>query len=97
MCLLLSILYVVSARLTPIRQWCATFEHDLLIPSRFPSIYAELIQLIASEIVPYRPGRSEPRALKRRPKPYSFLTKPRHKMYVPPHHNRPNSRPRQAA
>ena len=49
-------------------------------------------RLAASELVPLRPGRSEPRALKRRPKPYSFLTKPRHNMYVPPHHNRPNSR-----
>jgi len=80
-----------------LRQWCATCEHHLLSPRLFQKLYAELILLIASELVPYRPGRSEPHALKRRPKPYSFLTKPRHKMYVPPHHNRPNSRPRQAA
>ena len=27
---------------------------------------------------PHRPGRVEPRAVKRRPKPYPLLTKPRH-------------------
>jgi hypothetical protein len=34
----------------------------------------ELIELIVN---PYRPGRSEPRAVKRRPKPYKLLTEPR--------------------
>ena len=37
-----------------------------------------LLQWIAYDTVPYRPGRVEPRAVKRRPKSYSFLTKPRH-------------------
>lgn len=80
-----------------LRQWCSSCEHQLLSSRLFPKLYADLIHLIASDLVPLRPGRSEPRALKRRPKPYSFLTKPRHTMYVPPHHNRPNSRPRLAA
>ena len=35
-----------------------------------------------------RPGRSEPRAVKRRPKGYHLLTKPRHEMIVPSHRNR---------
>ena len=35
----------------------------------------ELIELIVN---PYRPGRFEPRVVKRRPKPYSFMTKPRY-------------------
>ncbi|MBE7539455.1 MAG: transposase [Opitutaceae bacterium] len=38
----------------------------------------ELIDRIISDLVPFRPGRSEPRAKKRRPKNYQFLTKPRH-------------------
>jgi hypothetical protein len=37
-----------------------------------------LYQSIAGYIVPERPGRSEPRAVKRRPKPYQLLTAPRH-------------------
>jgi hypothetical protein len=39
---------------------------------------AELLQSIAADLVPERPGRREPRALKRRPKPYPLLTQPRH-------------------
>lgn len=38
----------------------------------------ELIDRIIFDLVPFRPGRSEPRAKKRRPKNYQFLTKPRH-------------------
>lgn len=33
---------------------------------------------IAQLRLPYRPGRVEPRAVKRRPKPHRLLTKPRH-------------------
>jgi hypothetical protein len=73
-----------------LHEWCASCAQDLLRPSRFPKLYADLIFLIARDLVPLRPDRSEPRALKRRPKPYSFLTKPRHKMRVPPHRGRPN-------
>jgi len=44
----------------------------------------ELIGRIASDLVPRRPNRSEPRALKRRHKNYQFLTKPRHQFRVSP-------------
>lgn len=37
-----------------------------------------LIQSIADDTIPHRPDRVEPRRLKRRPKPYRLLTKPRH-------------------
>ncbi|MDH4305726.1 MAG: IS4 family transposase, partial [Nitrospira sp.] len=36
-----------------------------------------LLVLIAQRQVGNRPGRLEPRAIKRRPKPYPLLTKPR--------------------
>ena len=39
-----------------------------------------LLESIASNIISERPGRSEPRAVKRRPKPYRRLTVPRHEM-----------------
>jgi hypothetical protein len=47
-----------------------------------------LIQVIAEDLVPERPGRREPRAVKRRPKPCSWLTKPRHKFKDAQHRNR---------
>jgi len=37
-----------------------------------------LLLLVAEQSVGNRPGRIEPRAIKRRPKPYPLLTKPRH-------------------
>lgn len=44
----------------------------------------DLIQLlyesIAGKIIPFRPGRREPRAVKRRPKKYQLLTAHRHEM-----------------
>ena len=49
----------------------------------------QMLAIIASDPVPERPNRSEPRAKKRRPKNYHLLTKPRHEMKVPPHRNRP--------
>lgn len=47
-----------------------------------------LVQTIAADFVPDRPGRREPRAVKRRPKPCSYLTKPRHRFKDSPHRNR---------
>jgi hypothetical protein len=40
-------------------------------------LLAFLIQSIADDIVPHRPDRVEPRRVKRRPKPYRLLTRPR--------------------
>ena len=44
-----------------------------------------LIEIIALDLVPERPGRREPRAIKRRPKPYPLLTKPRREFQEIPH------------
>jgi hypothetical protein len=44
--------------------------------------YENFLLALASAPVPWRPNRSEPRAVKRRPKPYQYLTQPRHKMIV---------------
>ena len=44
------------------------------------AIYQAMLATIAADRVPDRPGRREPRCLKRRPKPYPFMTKPRHIM-----------------
>jgi hypothetical protein len=47
-----------------------------------------LLEIIARDKLPERPGRSEPRAVKRRPKPYPLLNRPRRKFREVPHRNR---------
>ena len=55
----------------------------------------ELYRVLASDAVPERPGRREPRAVKRRPKPYPRLMGPRHGWLEIPHQSRyrKNSKP----
>ncbi|WP_072207791.1 transposase [Mastigocoleus testarum] len=43
-------------------------------------IYSTLLKVIAHKAVPERPGRSQPRVRKRRPKAYPLMTKPRHEL-----------------
>jgi hypothetical protein len=58
-------------------------------PRRQTGLLDAMFELIAQDQLSIRPARSEPRAQKRRPKAYPFLTKPRHKMRVAPHHLQP--------
>jgi hypothetical protein len=55
---------------------------------RQKQLIRNLLQAIAADVVPYRPGRREPRAVKRRPNPCAYLTKPRHKFKDSQHRNR---------
>jgi hypothetical protein len=48
----------------------------------------KLLATLAADQVPERPGRREPRAVKRRPKPYARLNQPRHQFKDLPHRNR---------
>jgi len=48
----------------------------------------ELFRVLASDLVPDRPGRREPRAVKRRPKPYPRLMCHRHRFREIQHQNR---------
>jgi len=45
----------------------------------------ELLRVLANDLVPYRPNRREPRAIKRRPKPFPLLTRPREQFKEIPH------------
>ena len=45
----------------------------------------EVLNICATKIVDIRPGRQEPRAIKRRPKPFQLLTAPRHVFREIPH------------
>ena len=51
-------------------------------------LFDRLLQTIAADLVPERPGRREPRAVKRRPKPCAWLTQPRHQFKDSQHRNR---------
>lgn len=44
---------------------------------RFPGLYRSMIRDVAGDMNPYRPGRIEPRAIKRRKKQYDLLNQPR--------------------
>ena len=60
-------------------------HHDL---SLFHQLWDDLLLNLARDQVPERPGRREPRAVKRRPKPYPLLTRPRRRYREIVHHNR---------
>ena len=51
-------------------------------------LVAMMLSDLARDVVPERPGRRQPRAVKRRPKPFALLTKPRHLFKDVPHRNR---------
>jgi len=52
------------------------------------ALYAELLRILAADGVPHRPGRFEPRAVKRRLKAYARLNCARRKFRDVPHRNR---------
>ena len=66
--------------LTAMRQW-APHLHDAS-GEKCARLCEDMFAVVASELLPVRPNRVEPRAVKRRPKVYQFMTKPRHIMRV---------------
>ncbi len=54
-------------------------------PRTISALVDEMLLAIARDLVPRRPGRSEPRVKKRRPKNYRLMTKPRQEMGSLPH------------
>lgn len=61
-----------------LRQWEEVFHAAGNKPTEMKRLKAQLLKLLAEDLVPERPGRREPRAKKRRPKKYALLNKPRH-------------------
>jgi hypothetical protein len=51
------------------------------------NLWQNLLRTLAGDRVPRRPGRTEPRAIKRRPKPFPLLNRPRRKFVELPHRN----------
>jgi hypothetical protein len=70
-------------------SFAGTVQHfDVIVPylylfcgtTKAVMLYKLLLKWIAYDILPYRPNRIEPRALKRRPKEYALLNRPRQQM-----------------
>ena len=51
-------------------------------------LWQDLLLNLARDLVPRRPNRREPRAVKRRPKPYPLLNQPRHRFVEISHRSR---------
>ena len=60
-----------------VRQWGPVLAQPHLDHKRRRHLYELMLRYLAKDPVPHRPNRREPRALKRRPKQYPSLTKPR--------------------
>jgi hypothetical protein len=71
--------------LDTLRQWSAAVYACSQSPRKQVELINRMLERIAGDPVPHRPGRSEPRARKRRPKTYQLLTEPRHEVKVIPH------------
>lgn len=69
--------------LTALRQFASPLAQCSKRRSKL--LWELLLFSIAEMLVPERPGRQEPRAIKRRPKNYAWLTQPRHE-YKEIHH-----------
>jgi hypothetical protein len=60
-------------------------------PRRLTAHHADVMETCGEKTIDPRPGRREPRALKRRPKNYPLLTSPRNEFRATPHRGRPRS------
>ncbi len=77
-----------KASVQAFRQWQPLLNDTRLKSKERRQLMALLINAIAAKSLYQRPGRREPRCVKRRPKPYALLTAPRHLMKEIPHRGR---------
>jgi len=74
--------------LDTLRHWVDVIHASRRQPKKQAQLATQMLAVIAADPLPLRPGRSEPRATKRRPKNYQLLNKPRRLMGNLPHRNR---------
>lgn len=77
-----------KASIQALRQWEPQLHRRAADDSERRRLLGSLRAAIGARQVTVRPGRREPRCLKRRPKPFAFLTAPRHQMFEIPHRGR---------
>ena len=70
-----------------VRQWAPVMAAADAGPQTRRRLLAALLECLARDRLPHRPNRTEPRAVKRRPKNYQRLTRPRHTFKECPHRN----------
>lgn len=71
-----------------LRQWEPTINQYRHKSHQMTQIILKMLDVIAKDILYQRLGRREPRCLKRRPKPYDRMTRPRAVMMEIPHRSR---------
>jgi hypothetical protein len=74
--------------LDTLRHYAQVIRASMGSPHKQQALIDQMLERMAADLLPLRPGRSEPRAKKRRPKNYQLLTRPRKKMGRLPHRNR---------
>ncbi|MEJ1372329.1 MAG: IS4 family transposase [Candidatus Sedimenticola sp. (ex Thyasira tokunagai)] len=77
-----------KATIQALRQWEPLFNRTDINDRERRRLIVALTQAIAANVITSRPGRREPRCIKRRAKPYALLTAPRHEMIEIPHRSR---------
>jgi hypothetical protein len=75
-----------------LRQWEPHLNQAKSSRQERQDLIGRLYESMAGKRVPERPGRSEPRAVKRRPKSYQLLTASRREMQVIPHRGKPRAK-----
>ena len=70
-----------------VRQFAAAIAQARSVKKQ-KQLWDKLLEAIARDQLPERSGRSEPRAVKRRPKRYALLNRPRRSFKEIPHRNR---------
>ncbi len=74
--------------LQALRNWEPHLNQAKLSKAECFRLISDLYEAMTNTPIRQRPGRSEPRCMKRRPKSYQLLTAPRHEMKEVPHRNR---------
>lgn len=73
--------------LATVRHWAPALAKSKMREPTPSELYPIMLGYIATDLVPHRPNRIEPRANKRRPKNYQLLRKPRNQFKETPHRN----------
>jgi hypothetical protein len=68
--------------------WSVNLRSPRASPRQRTELWDTLLAVVAADLLPLRPDRHEPRAVKRRPKNHPLLTKPRHQFQDIPHRSR---------
>ena len=74
--------------LQALRNWEPHLNQAKVSQAERFRLVSDLYDAMTNTPIRQRPGRSEPRCIKRRPKSYQLLTAPRHEMKAVPHRSK---------